>query len=70
MGNRRADYSGTCRLLLAAWRDEQGREVTLFYNRILDARSHEFSVTNVLWMDMELETNPEALAALKASLKR
>ncbi|MGE0007746.1 MAG: hypothetical protein AB7S92_19465 [Parvibaculaceae bacterium] len=43
---------------------------SLFYNRIFDARSHEFLVADVLWMDVEVETSPDAQGSFKAALKQ
>jgi hypothetical protein len=43
---------------------------SLVYNRIFDARNDTFLVAGVLWMDLEIESHPEAQASFQSVLKR
>ncbi|MGE0595330.1 MAG: hypothetical protein AB7P07_03130 [Hyphomonadaceae bacterium] len=41
---------------------------SLFYNRIFDARVDPVKIRGLLWLDIEVETHPDAQASLRESL--
>lgn len=43
---------------------------SLVYNRIFDARTDAFLVPDILWLDVEIETHPEAQANFQRALKQ